>query len=238
MNKNPILFIVLFLCLIANSNAQEISFGVNGGVNYNYIGDFYSIGGSIGTGVPNEYYPAEQELGYQIGGFVSIRHNYFFIRPEVSYVSLKNSYPFPTKPAAWEAQQVNVNLLFGYNIIGPASLFLGPTFSFISNMSLEGVQEGTPPFTYKDSGIYVTGGILFDFGRVGVGLRYLYGVSTIDEQRLDMVKTYNGYGVNLGDLVEYNPSQLMINVQVNIFTLNGDGRNKRSKSDWRNHKNL
>ena len=53
-----------------------------------------------------------------------------------------------------------------------------------------------------------------------------------------MIKTFNGYGVNLGDLVEYNPSQIMVNIQVKLFTINSGDRYRRSKSNWRNHKNL
>jgi hypothetical protein len=240
MNKNPIL-LVLFLFSLISPKAQEVSFGLNGGVNYNYIGDFYSIGGSISSGTPNEYFPAEQEMGYQVGAFFDIRYNYFFIRPEGSYVSLKNTYNFPTKPAAWEAQQINIGLLFGYNIIGPVSIFAGPTFSFISNMELEGVEDDPGrPFTYKETATYISGGLLFDFGRVGVDFRYLYGLTTVENLPVNIVRGYNGYGVNLGELVEYNPSQFMINVQVNLFTLNGSGgkREKGSKSEWRNHKNL
>jgi len=232
MTKNPIL-IVLFLCSFSFNFAQTLGIGLKGGVNYNNIGDFYSLD-------DKEYYSAENEIGTQFGIFFSVNFEKFFIRPEVNYVSFKNSYPFPTKSAKWTAQQIDVPLLFGYKIYKPVYIFAGPVFSFISDMNLEGWQV-TPysdGFTYKTSSTSISVGILLDFGIVGVDFRYQYGLTTVESQRLDMIKTYNGYGVNLGDLTEYNPSQLMIGIQIKPFTLGGDKREKGSGSGWRNHKNL
>lgn len=239
MRKSPLITIIFLFAMLAVS-AQEFSFGVRGGVNYNNIGDFYSIGGSIAPGTPNTYYAADNEIGFQAGIFFEINYGNFFIRPEGSFVSLKNSYPFPTKPANWEAQQINVPILFGYRIYGPVSIFAGPVFNFISNMEMEGWEETSyaGPFTYNESSTSIGAGILLDFGFVGLDFRYLYGLTTVEEQRLDMIKTYNGYGVNLGDLVEYNPSQIMVSIQFRLFTLSGDKRKKKFNSDWRNHKNL
>jgi len=239
MNIRPLL-IVLFLFSFSLTNAQEFGIGLKGGVNYNYIGDFYSIGGSIGSGVPNEYYSADNEIGFQFGVFVDIGFDRFFIRPEVNYVSLKNSYAFPTKPAKWAAQQIDIPILFGYKVYYPIAIYAGPVFSFISDMTMEGWEDTSyaDPFVYNSSTAGISAGILLDFGRVSIDFRYQYGLTTVKEQRLDMIKTYNGYGVNLGDLVEYNPSQIMVNIQVKLFTVNSDERYRRSKSDWRNHKNL
>lgn len=239
MNKSPLL-IVLFLLSFTFNYAQTLDIGIKGGINYNNIGDFYSKGGSIGVGVPDENFVAENEIGFQYGIFTQINYKYFFIRPEVNFSTLKNSYPFPSKPAKWEAKQTDVPVLLGYNIYGPICIFAGPVFSFISDMEMEGWEDTSyaDPFTFNKSSTSVSAGILLDFGRIGIDFRYQYGLTTVEEQRLDMIKTYNGYGVNLGDLVEYKPSQFMINIQINLFTLNDDTRNKRSGSDWRNHKNL
>jgi hypothetical protein len=239
MTKNPTL-IVLFLCSFSFNFAQTLGIGIKGGVNYNSIGDFYSKGGSIGSGVPDINYEADNEIGTQFGIFFSVNFEKFFIRPEINYVSLKNSYPFPTKPAKWTAQQMDVPLLFGYKIYKPVYIFAGPVFSFISDMNMEGWEDTSfaDPFTYKNSSTSISVGILLDFGIVGVDFRYQYGLTTIASQRLDIIRGYNGYGVNLGDLTEYNPSQLMLGIQIKPFTLGGDKREKGSGSGWRNHKNL
>lgn len=233
MNKSPLL-IVLFLLILSFSYAQTASIGLKGGINYNNIGNFKAIG----SGYSNDNFEAENEIGFQYGLFVQINYKYFFIRPEVEFTTLKNSYHFPKKSAKWEAKQIDVPLLLGYNIYGPISIFAGPVFSFISDMDLEGWQPTSysDGFMYQSSSTSIGAGILLDFGRVGIDFRYQYGLTTIEEQRLDMKN--NIYGVNLGDLLEYNPSQFMLNVQINLFTINDDTRNKKSSSDWRNHKNL
>jgi len=237
MNIKPLL-IVLFVFFFSLTNAQEFGIGLKGGVNYNSIGDFYSIGGSIGSGVPNEYYSAENEIGYQIGLFVDIGFGRFFARPEANYVSLKNSYAFPLKTAQWAAQQLDIAILFGYKVYYPIAIYAGPVFSFISDMTMDG-WETNKPFTYNTSSTGISAGILLDFDRVGIDFRYQYGLTTVKEQPLNMIKNApNGYGVNLGDLLEYNPSQIMVSIQVKLFTLNSNKRSRSSKSDWRNHKNL
>lgn len=232
MIKTPLL-IVLFLLAFSSNYAQTADIGIKGGINYNNIGDFQAIG----SGYSNEIFEAENEIGYQFGIFFNVKFNHFFIRPEVNYASFSNSYEFPKSPAKWTAQQIEIPILFGYNVYGPISIFAGPVFSFISDMNMEGWQETSyaNAFTYKDSSTSISAGILLDFGRIGIDFRYQYGLATIEEQRLDMINST--YGVNLGDLKEYNPSQFMVNVQIKLFSIDGD-KEKKSGSGWRNHKNL
>lgn len=224
-------------------SSQDYTVGLKGGINQNNIGDFYSIGGSIGAGVPDESFPAENEIGHQYGIFFNVQINYFFIRTEVNFVSLENFYDFPTKPAKWSAKQVDIPILFGYNIYRPVSIYSGLIFSSITEMTMEGWEDtgwpGTAPFTYMNSSTSISAGILIKFSRIAVDFRYQYGLSPVLEQRLDMIKTFEGYGVNIGDLVEYNSSQFMLSLQVDLFSFGGGrNRNNRFKSDWRNHKNL
>ena len=236
MKKQP-LFIVILLFTFSLVNAQEFSIGVKGGVNYNYIGDFKSVGSNASLGS----FSAENELGYQFGIFVDIDYERFFIQPEVNYVSLKNSYAFPKKPAKWAAQQIDVPILFGYKVYYPIAIYAGPVFNFISDMTMEGMKNSTlyaDPFTYNTSSVGISAGILLKFNTVSIDFRYQYAVTAVEKQRIVMIKNYNGYGVDIGDLEAYNPSQIMVNIQVKLFTVNSNERYRRSKSDWRNHYNL
>jgi len=242
MKKSFLIIVLIISHFTIKSNAQDITFGIKGGVNNNNIGDFYSIGGSIGAGVPNEYFPADNDIGFQYGIYFNFKINYFFIRPEVNFVSFENSYTFPTKPAKWSAKQIDIPILFGYNIFGPISIYTGPIFSSISDMSLEGWQEtgwpGTGPFTYIKSSTSISAGILIELGRFGIDFRYQYGLKAVKEQRLDMIRTYKGWGVNIGDLVEYNPSQFILSLQIDLFNFGGEKKHRKSDSNWRDHRNL
>jgi len=242
MRKKPQLILIVFALLTHSITAQDYSIGLKGGANYNNIGEFYSIGGSIATGTPNETFTANNEIGYQFGLFFKVDYSGFFIQPEVNYVTLKNSYDFPTKIAEWNAKQIDVPLLVGYRVYNPVSIYAGPVFSFISETTMDGWEEDSSyadPFTYNESSTSICAGILVDFGKVGIDFRYQYGITKVEEQRLDMIKTYNGYGVNLGDLLEYNPSQISIAIHFKFFNSDSAGKRTRSSgSGWRNHKNL
>ncbi len=118
---------------------------------------------------------------------------------------------------------------------------MGPSVSTINDMELEGNEvKAATPFTYSTSTFNFSAGLLLDFYRFGVDLRYEY-VSTIEDHlEIDMLRnpSFGGYGTNRGALVEYNPSRIILSVHINIF--HKDFREKRTRfnSDWRNHKQL
>ena len=91
MRKKPQLILTLCIFLTHFLSAQDYSVGLKGGVNYNNIGEFYSIGGSITTGTPNETFTANNEIGYQFGLFFKVDYNGFFIQPEVNCKSSAKS---------------------------------------------------------------------------------------------------------------------------------------------------
>ncbi|NEW78442.1 MAG: PorT family protein [Gelidibacter sp.] len=236
MRKNPI-FIVLLLMAFANSYAQEITIGIKGGVNFNSIGELYHNGNASGLGInvtPNDdtVFSAEKEMGIQFGAFGMIAFDKFFIRPEVNYVSSKNNYPLALKTANWTSTKIDVPILFGYKIYEPVSLYVGPSFSSISDMKLEGVEQGSSyPYVYKKSSTSINAGLLVEVGRFGIDLRYQYGITKVEELRVNIDRGI--YGTNIADLLEYNPSQIQLSVHINILKINSKDRGPRIKSGWR-----
>lgn len=225
------LFIVILLISFSSVNAQEYTFGVKGGINFNNIGELYHYGdwaGANPTPVNDTYYTADKEMGTQFGAFAMITFNKFFIRPEVIYVSSKNSYPLALKTSQWTSTKIDIPVLLGYKIYQPVSLYAGPSFSSISDMKLEGNQENLRPFTYKKSSTAINAGLLVDIGRFGFDLRYQYGITKVEALEIDIDR--GTYGTNRGRLLEYNPSQIILSIHINILKINsGD----RIKSGWR-----
>ncbi|MFA5298189.1 MAG: outer membrane beta-barrel protein [Lutibacter sp.] len=230
------LFIVILLISFSFAYAQEYTFGVKGGINYNSIGDLYHYGNhsDMGTGVTpddNTVFKAEKEMGTQFGAFAMIGFNKFFIRPEINYVSSKNNYPLALKTANWTSTKIDVPILFGYKIYKPVSLYAGPSFSSISDMKLEGVEQGSShPYIYKKSSTSINVGVLADFGRVGIDLRYQYGITKVEKLMVDIDGDI--YGTNIADLLEYNPSQIQLSIHINLLKINGEGGNKL-RTGWR-----
>jgi hypothetical protein len=231
------LFIVILLTSFTIAHAQEYTFGVKGGINFNNIGELYHYGNASGLGTsvtPNDdtVFSAEKEMGIQFGAFAMIAFNKFFIRPEIVYVSSKNNYPLAFKTANWTSTKIDVPLLFGYNIYKPVSLYIGPSFSSISDMKLDAVEQGSSyPYVYKKSSTSINAGILVEVGRFGLDLRYQYGITKVEELRVNINRGI--YGTNIADLLEYNPSQIQLSIHINIFKINGNDGGHRIKSGWR-----
>lgn len=231
------LFIVILLSSFSFVHAQEYTFGIKGGINFNNIGELYHYGNTsgLGTGVtPNDdtVFSAEKEMGTLFGAFVMIAFDKFFIRPEINYVSSKNNYPLAFETANWTATKIDVPILFGYKIYNSVSLYAGPSFSSISDMKLDAVEQGSSyPYVYKKSSTSINAGILAEFGRFGIDLRYQYGITKVEELRVDINRGV--YGTNIANLLEYNPSQIQLSVHINILKINGGERGHRIKSGWR-----
>ena len=226
------LFIVILLISFSFVNAQEYSFGLKGGINFNTIGelDHYGPlrgGGSQALPALDVIYEPNKEMGAHFGAFAMIAFDKFFIRPELSYASLKSSYTLLVT-ANWKLTKIDVPILLGYKIYDPVSLYAGPSFSSISNMEL---QYPEYPILFEKSAVNLNAGILADFGRFGFDLRYEYGLKPIKDQRVD----FDGdiYGTNVAHLLEYNPSQIILSVHINIIKINSDDRGHRIKSNWR-----
>lgn len=230
MNKNIFSNIILLLFTTVLFS-QDFSVGLFGGVNYNSIGTLYHIGEYGGANVvPKDdyYYDSNKELGSQFGVFFKIKFNNIYIQPEFSYASLKNNYPLAFKTSYWKSTEYNFPIFFGYNFKNILSFYIGPSFSFISDTTLDGVEY---PITYKNTSTYLGAGLNFSFRFIALDIRYLYGLNTVEKQRVDIVRAI--YGTNVAYLQEYNPSRIVLNAYITIFDTSARKRKKLSNSKWR-----
>ncbi len=238
MTKKSLLLVVL-ITICSFINAQEIIVGLKGGINYNTIGDVFSKGGSIEGGSDATFSP-DKVMGTQFGAFLDISFGRFFLRPEVIFSSLKSSYDFPTKISNWSVTRMDIPVLLGVHVYGPVSLVAGPVFSNVSKFELEGVEVGPNKtvLTYEKSLLNLQAGILLEMGRFGIDFRYEYGLKTVELiEDLDFFFD-PGYGINLAHLLEYNSSQFIVSVHINIARFNSKDRKRMSRSDWRDHRHL
>ena len=239
MKKSP-LFLVILLVTCSIVYSQEIKIGVKGGFNLNEIGELYHYGNDSGLGInvtPNEdtVYKGEQDIGTQLGVFVMVNFDGFFIRPELNFVSLKNAYVLANNTVDWTANKIDFPILLGYEIYKPISVYGGPIFSSISNLKLEGLDYGKV-ISYNKSSIGFGVGILMEFDILGVDIRYQYAATKEKAQRIDMNR--DSTGTNIADLLEYNPSQITVSIHINILNLSNIKSKKGLRSGWRNHKYL
>ena len=241
-NQPQIIFLFFLFFSFSFIQAQEYFVGLKGGVNYNTIGDLEHLGAS-GTSptIPttNWTYTADKALGNHYGAYVTVDFGQFFIRPELIFSSMKNSYALSLgkKTSNWTANKMDIPILIGYNIYKPVSIYAGPVFSSISDMKMDGIEVNQDPIDFDKNSSGIIAGVLIQYKRFGLDLRYEHSITPFKRDRIDMDRGV--FGTNVAHLEEYNPSQLSVSLTVDLFHFSFD-KTARTKAryDWRNHKNL
>lgn len=157
-------FIAVFLVLVTTASyAQSTNgFGIRAGVNYNANGDYFES-------VTDNAQSPERNVGYHIGLFGKIG-NKVYLKPEVVYTTTKSDYDNDS----FEMQKIDAPILLGYKILGPLSVFTGPSFQYILDSEFEGVAIND---IEDDFSIGFNFGVGLNFKKVGIDLRYERGFS-------------------------------------------------------------
>lgn len=215
--KKYILSFFLFLGLVSFATAQELSYGLTGGVNYTTSGPI--TGNSSGVGNFSGTVEDEGGIGFRGGIFAQVNFGNFFVRPEVIYASLETEYPFPAQPATYSIERFTVPLLVGYNIFGPVDVYAGPVYSNILNATLEGEQV-LNPIVVQSSPVNAQVGVKAEFGRFGIDIRYEHSLSSVGGLLLDVDEA--NYGINLATFEDSTLDVIMVSL---ILKLGGPGLN-------------
>lgn len=239
MKKNSLIFIFL-LGTYFTIYSQSFSVGFKGGINQISIGELYHWGNWAGSSIrPEEdtYYTANKEMGFQVGAYFVVNYDYFYIRPELYYTSSKSSYDLAYNTMAWEQTSIDIPFLFGYRVFGGVSLYAGPMMSLINDRQLQDNKNTSDrPWSYEKTLLYGSLGLNIEYGRFGLDIRYLHSFTKTDPVEFETIRVK--YGTHFGEMLEYNPSQFQISLNVDLFYFGGEKKKKKFKSDWRNHKNL
>lgn len=157
-------FIAVFLILVTTvSYAQSTNgFGIRAGVNYNANGDY------LETVTDNAQSP-DRNVGYHFGLFGKIG-NKVYLKPEVVYTTTKSDYDSDS----FEMQKIDAPILLGYKILGPLSVFAGPSFQYILDSEFEGITIND---IENDFSIGFNFGVGINFKKIGIDLRYERGFS-------------------------------------------------------------
>ena len=95
-------------------------------------------------------------------------------------------------------------------------------------MQLDGVEF---PIVFNTSTINFQAGILLNFGRFGIDVRYEHNLKPTKFQRIDIVRAI--YGTNVAHLLEYNQSQIIVSVGINLLEINPKERRSIGRKSWR-----
>ena len=155
-----------FTSMAQNGNG----FGIKAGLNYNGNGKYFE---SINA---NAKHP-DRNVGYHIGLYGKIGDRFYF-KPEVVYTSTKSEYDSD----AFKMQKIDAPLLIGAKVIGPLSVFAGPSLQYILDSKFDGIKIKD---IEHDFTVGLNFGIAANFNGFGIDLRYERGFSKNEATFID-----------------------------------------------------
>lgn len=191
--KNTFYLALFFISISATTFAQTTNgFGIKAGLNYNANGEYFE---SISS---NAQHP-DRNVGYHFGIFGKIGNQIYF-RPEVIYSKTKSDYDADS----FAMQKLDAPLLIGLKVLGPISVFAGPSFQYILDSEFDGISINN---VENDFSVGLNFGIGLNLKKVGIDLRYERGFSNNEANFL----SNNGIGTSRLDT---RPDQLILGVSL------------------------
>ena len=169
--------------------------GFKAGLNYNANGDYFD---AIEMNSKNP----DRNVGYHIGIFGKIGDQIYF-RPELVYTSTKSDYD----DDSFKMQKLDAPLLVGIKILGPVSVFGGPSLQYILDTEFDGISIEE---VENDFSVGLNFGIGLNFKKLGIELRYERGFSDNEAAFLGR----NSISNNRLDTIETRPDQLILSLSL------------------------
>ena len=197
LNKGlPRTWTLIALLIFAGSfvtHAQNVNgFGIKGGLNYNGNGDYFE---SISSNAKNP----DRNVGYHIGLFGKLGKDFYF-KPELVYSNTKSSYDSDD----FVMKKLDAPLLVGVKVIGPVSVFGGPSLQYIVDTEFDGI---TIDNVKEDFTIGLNFGVAVNFDKFGIDLRYERGFNDNEAIFIN-----NNIGSGIVSRIDTRPEQLILSV--------------------------
>ncbi|RAJ12928.1 outer membrane beta-barrel protein [Olleya aquimaris] len=175
--------------------AQTTSgFGIKGGLNYNGNGDYFES-------ISNSYQNPEENIGYHVGIFGKLGNKVYF-RPELIYTSTTSDYDAGT----FDFKKLDAPLLVGVKILGPISVFGGPSLQYVLDSDFE---NATVNNIENDFTVGLNFGIGFSINKVGLDLRYERGFNNNEATIIN-----NNMTINNPNRLDTRPEQLILSLSI------------------------
>ena len=193
--KKLFLFVLLATTCTFTYAQMGTSWGVKAGLNYNAHGDYFE---SIGDAAENP----DRNMGYHFGVFGKLGNDLYF-KPELVYTSTKSEY----EDGEFEMKKLDAPLLVGIKVLGPVSVFGGPSLQYIldsddgfSNISIDSIEN--------DFSIGLNFGAAINFNKFAIDIRYERGLSSNEASFLD------NNGINIDNRLDTRPDQLILSLSL------------------------
>ena len=187
---------ILFLAAFGANAQSGPGFGIKAGLNYGGTGD---VSDSVGEAYENP----DNDLGYHVGVFGRVGDKLYF-RPELVYTNLKATYDSDK----FSMKKLDAPLLLGLEVIGPLSVFAGPSLQYILDTDYEGVTLGD---VKDDFTVGLNFGAGLALGKLGIDLRYERGFKDNEAEFLDSNSI-----ITTGSRLDTRPDQLILSLSLQL----------------------
>jgi hypothetical protein len=185
------LFFIMATPLFMQAQTAQ-GFGIKAGINFNSNGNYFDA-------IEDAYIDPSSSSGFHFGLFGKIGNNIYF-RPELVYTSTKSDYD----NESFKMQKIDAPMLVGINIIGPLSVFGGPSFQYILDSEFSGISIKD---IEKDFSVGLNFGIGVNFKKLGIDLRYERGLNKNEASFINenIIETSR---------IDTRPSQLILSLSL------------------------
>ena len=186
------------VCILMLSSAvtfaqNDSGFGLKGGLNYNSNGEYFRDAGAIAE-------DPTANVGFHLGAWGKLDLGTLYLRPELVYTRTKSDYDGDK----FDMSKIDVPLLVGLDVIGPLSVFAGPSLQYILDTDLDGItlNDVDNDFTV---GLNIGAGL--NIGNIGIDLRYERGFSDNEAEFV---------GLSGSGRIDTRPEQLILSLSVKL----------------------
>ena len=194
LKKSAFLAVVLAFISFSLSAQNGSAFGIKGGLNYSANGDYFE---SIGDNAQNP----DRNIGYHVGVFGKIGNKLYF-RPELIYDATKSDYD----ANAFSVKKIDAPLLVGIKVLGPISVFGGPSLQYILDTEFDGIDIDN---VEDDFSVGLNFGVGVNFNKIGIDLRYERGFNDNEARFLN-----NNLGAGVVSRIDTRPDQLILSLSI------------------------
>jgi hypothetical protein len=203
--------LIYFLLFTSSGLLAQGNLGFQFGLNDDNFGSIENISNKI----DNYDLDIKNSTGFQFGVFTEIDLITFYIRPELNLIfsKSKNATAYSLEEGiniaehSYKSSEIQLPIIFGYKVLGPISVFGGPSFKYnlsnSSNFNLEDVKDKYTLSLLLGSRVKIRS--------ISVGLRYERGLNNNE------VLIINANGVDLDNAnVDLTTNKLSLNISYDI----------------------
>ena len=203
--------IIYFLLFTSSGLLAQGNLGFQFGLNDDNFGSIENISNKI----DNYDLDIKNSTGFQFGVFTEIDLITFYIRPELNLIfsKSKNAAAYSLDEGiniaehSYKSSEIQLPIIFGYKVLGPISVFGGPSFKYnlsnSSNFNLEDIKDKYTLSLLLGSRVKIRS--------LSVGLRYERGLNNNE------VLIINANGVDLDNAnVDLTTNKLSLNISYDI----------------------